>query len=148
MTSTKQASRWLPDVNVLVALAWDDHDHHERCHAWLNAHPGDLICTCPITEMGLVRISAMPRKTGGRMATSTDALRLLAVWSRLEQHLFLPDSLSWREVEALQGPLQGYRQVTDAYLLALARVNRARVVTLDHGLMALQGAKDAAELLA
>jgi toxin-antitoxin system PIN domain toxin len=146
MTSTAPASRWLLDVNVLLALAWPSHPHHELCRHWVKDHAGITICTCPITQMGFVRLSVLPKAE--RSSSTTEALRYLAVVMQMEQHEFWPDSLSWAEVEALQGPLRGYLQVTDAYLLALARAHFAKLITLDRGMLDLRGAERVVELLA
>ena len=146
MTPTARESKWLLDVNVLLALAWPWHEHHEVCREWITQHPGITICTCPITQMGFVRLSLLPRPE--RAANSTEAMRYLAVITRLEYHEFWPDSLSWAEADALQGRLTGHLQVTDAYLVALARAHFARLLTLDRGMRQLQGADGVVELLA
>ena len=50
-------------------------------------------------------------------------------------HTFWPDALPL-EAHHLVGVI-GHRQVTDAYLVALARHNGAELVTLDKGLAAI-----------
>ena len=43
----------LLDTNVLLALAWPNHQHHAQAHAWFAAHGwaahchqyGDLLCS-------------------------------------------------------------------------------------------------------
>jgi predicted nucleic acid-binding protein len=49
-------------------------------------------------------------------------------------HDYLADDLPYREVPYHQ--LQGHRQVTDAWLVELARRNAGKVATLDQGLVA------------
>ena len=39
----------LPDVNVLVALAWPVHVHHDLVHEWLAGHGDQQWATCPLT---------------------------------------------------------------------------------------------------
>ena len=48
----------LPDVNVLVAIAWPEHTFHASAVAWFDAHADNGWATCPITELGFLRISA------------------------------------------------------------------------------------------
>jgi predicted nucleic acid-binding protein len=50
------------------------------------------------------------------------------------EHEFWPDDLPY-DASILRGVL-GHRQVTDAYLVALARRRRARLATFDAGLVA------------
>ncbi len=52
-------------------------------------------------------------------------------------HRFWADAVAF-EAAHLAGVI-GHRQVTDAYLVALARHNRGHVATLDKGLAALHG---------
>lgn len=64
-----------------------------------------------------------------------DAQQSLADFVAHPRHEFWPDALEYGDV-LLYGVV-GHRQVTDAYLAALARVNRGRLVTFDRGLSAL-----------
>lgn len=145
-TYTKQG-RWLLDVNVLLALAWPGNENHPAARTWLAAHAAEGICTCPITQMGFVRVSSNPMAKG-MSATPAEAGRVLEIVLRLGHHTFWPAALTWAEVEAVHGPLNGYRQTTDAYLLGLARANGGKLLTLDRGVLALRGAEGVAELLA
>ena len=47
----------LLDVNVLVALFFPDHVHHELAHDWFADHREQGWATCPLTENGLVRVA-------------------------------------------------------------------------------------------
>lgn len=48
----------LPDVNVLIALAWPQYPHHQRAHRWFGAHHAQGWVTTPVTESGFVRASS------------------------------------------------------------------------------------------
>jgi uncharacterized protein len=52
-------------------------------------------------------------------------------------HAFWPDAIPYERAHL--GGIIGHRQVTDAYLVALARHHGARLATLDRGLAALHG---------
>ena len=139
--------RALLDVNVLVALLDAAHVHHRGASAWLAAHVDEGWASCPLTQNGCLRILSNP--------AYPSPVPLLQVAERLRDatgnasHRFWPDSVSlldkqrigWRHV------LTG-RQLTDAYLLALAVAQGGRFVTFDRGvaLAAVQGAS-AASLL-
>ena len=60
---------------------------------------------------------------------------MLAALTNHARHEFWPDSLSYRDVPL--GGLIGHRQVTDAYLVQLARAHNARVGSFDQGLAAM-----------
>lgn len=120
----------LLDGNVLVALADANHVHHARAEHWLARLPGTF-ATCPITQGTLVRVLLQTRA----VASLGDAVRLLALIETDPRHRFLVDDLSYSRVQ-WRGVL-GHRQVTDAYLAALARHHGTRLATLDQGLAAL-----------
>lgn len=124
---------WLPDVNVLVALAWPNHVHHPEAARWFREHRDEGWATCPLTESGFVRVSANPRISGGTVTVAA-AIELLAELRRRGEHTFWTDDVSI--VASKKFPrrrLHGYRQVTDAHLLTLARTRKGRLVTFDQG---------------
>ena len=127
----------LLDVNILLALAWRTADAHRRVTDWFGDRGGRAFATCPITESGFVRISSNPsfyREAVG-IASAREALVEIAA---LPGHLFWPDDLPLEH--ALAGlHLTGHRQLTDAYLLGLARAKGGVVATLDRGLLELAG---------
>lgn len=131
----------LLDVNLLIALFDPDHIHHEPAHRWLGAHRAGGWATCPLTENGVVRILSNP-------AYSTAAERPVRVVERLEafrssgEHEFWPDDLSLCD-PAVFDLTVGHRQLTDVYLLALARAHGGRLVTFDRSIpvKAVRGAR-------
>ena len=88
------------------------------------------------------RDAAAPGVAGGSHVRQ--ALHLLRAVCSRSDHDFWPDDLSYASVR-LSGVV-GQRQVTDAYLAALARARGERLVTLDRGLAALH--PDVADLVA
>ena len=127
---------YLADGNLLVALTIVEHVHHELAIDWFEGLEPDL-ATCPITEGPLLRFLL---RQGG---SASDAIEVIDAIRSQRWHTFWPDSIPYTS-ELLVGVI-GHRQVTDAYLVALARANGAKVATLDRGLAALHG--DAAHLL-
>ncbi len=122
-----QARSLLLDVNALLALGWAEHEAHAAVVERLSAN-GVKWASCAITQLGFVRISA----TGGifsRTLTPQQALDALAGLCRDRQHRFLAElpSLLDGDFSTLQGP----RQTTDAYLLALAQHHDCVLLTLD-----------------
>jgi len=125
----------LLDINVLLAIAWPQHIHHARVDRWLLSQTvrGKLsIATCPITELGFLRIS-MNIKGYAADFDSARSLLYSLVNHRSFEHSFWMDDFSVLS-ERLKSDL-GPNQLTDAYLAALAE-HRAgsRLATFDSGI--------------
>jgi uncharacterized protein len=115
----------LLDATVLIALAVEDHVHHGAAERWFAGHD-DMFATCPSTQGSLLRVLVR----GGRDGSSA-----VAAMNRLldhDRHEFWADDLPYRMVRMTA--VVGHRQVTDAYLAALARARGGRVATFDSGL--------------
>jgi len=117
---------FLLDANVLIALVVAEHEHHKVSSAWLADVEGFSVC--PVVEGALVRTLLRLGESGHT------AQRLLAGIHQDPRCSFVPDSLSYREA-GVSG-LQGHRQVTDAYLVALAVHHDRLLVTFDGALAA------------
>ena len=132
----------LLDVNVLIALAWPNHVHHVAARSWFDARRNDGWATCAFTEAGFVRVSCNPAAVR-HTVTPLDAIELLGRLTRLPSHAFWPLDWSIEELPAtIANRLQGYRQVTDAMLLATAIRQGGRLTTLDSGIAALASADE------
>ena len=110
----------LPDVNLLVALSDAEHDDHAKAKAWSK---GKRLTTCPITELGLVRVSM---QLG---ASAEDALKQLT--DLKVDADFIPCDAP---AEVLAGKVTGHRQTTDVYLGELAKAHKGKLYTLDGGI--------------
>ncbi|MBD3241635.1 MAG: VapC toxin family PIN domain ribonuclease [Chitinivibrionales bacterium] len=138
----------LLDVNVLVALAWPNHLHHDRAHEWFGAHSHEGWATCPVTQCGFVRVSSNPAVFRDAVMP-VDAARVLAAMTSHRHHRFWPCDLPFSDaVSACAGTLTGHRQVTDCYLLGLAVQRGGRLVTFDGGTAQLLDQEAAAGHLA
>lgn len=132
-----EARAALLDVNLLVALAWPNHIHHERAHRWFAERAGSVWATCSFTQAGFVRVSSN-RKAIPAARTPLEALELLRRMVKVPGHRFWMDDVELARLDWVRSlPLVGYRQVTDLHLLALARARGGRLATLDRGIAAL-----------
>jgi len=122
--------RFLLDANVLIALTDTDHTSHERATAWFE-QSGGYFATCPITQGALLRF-LLRAKAG---TTVIEAKGFLSRLVSLEGHEFWPDSVSFLDLP--EAGVFGYRQVTDAYLVALARRHKGKLASLDRALAAI-----------
>jgi hypothetical protein len=132
---------YLLDINVLIALAWPNHVHHSEALAWFNLKAVDRFRTCPLTQTGFVRISSNPLFTS-EAVTPMDAWNLLRRVCALPGHEFWPDDISLPEAQSAVAGLCGHRQVTDAYLVALAISHDGMLATLDRGVAAVAAGKN------
>lgn len=124
----------LLDVNVLIALAWPVHVHHAVAHAWFEAVGQKCWATCPLTQLAFVRISSNPKIIPGAVPPRA-AAQVLGEMVSLNGHVFWADDLPVDGLASFSSSaLVGHRQVTDAYLVELARHHKGKVATLDSGL--------------
>jgi len=127
----------LPDVNVLVALAWPTHVHHERAHEWLERHGGEPWATCPLTQSGFVRVSSNRSAIPGAKSPR-EAIQVLKAILARPQHVFVADDFSICDARHVAiDRLTGHRQVSDAHLVGVALMSGAQLVTLDRSLPGL-----------
>jgi uncharacterized protein len=116
--------KYLLDISALIAVIWTDHASHAATERWLK---GKDLATCPLTELGFLRISTNSKALG---ATMRDARKLLE------------DFLSSHDVEfvsadlpALRSSAQKSEEVTDCYLAELAASKAMKLATLDQGIV-------------
>lgn len=123
-------TRALLDINVLLALLDADHLDHERAWLWADAELDDGWASCPITENGFVRIISQPRYPSP--VSPHKAADLLRGARQGSDHEFWPCDGSALDQDFLDtSRIHGPRQLTDAYLLALATRFDGRFVTFD-----------------
>ena len=107
------------------------------------------MATCPVTEMGFVRVSSKVRVIPDAR-TPAEAISLLAEIRRLPDHTFWDDDISPADPQAEAfSRIAGHRQGTDAHLLTLALRNGGCVATFDRGVAELvpEGVRNAGELI-
>ena len=127
----------LLDTNLLLALAWPNHVHHEIAQGWFARHHRNGWATCPITESSFVRVSSN-RQATPEARSPHEAVLLLRQIVALPHHVFWTDDIAFSTSEHVNpARIQGYRQVTDAHLLALALRHTGRLATLDGGIRGL-----------
>ncbi len=121
----------LLDTNVLLALAWPNHQHHAPAHAWFAAQARKGWATCALTQLGFIRLSSNPAYTSEAVLPK-EAAALLRGWTQLKSHRFWPCPAA-DAADRYIGCL-GHQQVNDAWLVEAARHNGGRLVTFDAGL--------------
>ncbi len=125
---------FLLDVNVLIALIDPAHVSHDAAHHWFETTGKTSWATCPITENGVIRIvghTSYPNMPG----STADVAAIVGKMRLLPGHVFWADSLSlFDSVHVDVSQVLTSAQVTDSYLLALARAHGGRLATFDRRL--------------
>ena len=120
----------LLDVNVLMALLWENHEQHDRARRWLRTVPE--FATCPVSQLGFARISSHPMLGFGMWPET--AFGVLRRFLADPRHRFIPDDLSCEDRVLLTERIPGANHVTDHYLAALARQHGLALATFDEPL--------------
>lgn len=121
----------LLDVNVLVALFDPDHVHHDLAHDWFADNRERGWATCPITENGFIRVLSNPAY-GLSTVRVPDLVDRLSKFCASGHHQFWPDAVSVRDPAIFRANrIAGPRQLTDTYLLGLARRHGGTLATFN-----------------
>lgn len=122
----------LLDVNVLVALFDDKHQYSLLTNQWLTAFvsQGNRWATCPITQNGCLRILSTP--TYPNHFPIHDIKQKLQKATSHSSHIFWEDNISLLDDDLINWTnIQGNKQLTDIYLMALSHHHQSSFTTLD-----------------
>jgi predicted nucleic acid-binding protein len=113
-------SRYLLDVNNLIALIDPNHEFHLVAHAWF-ANLGEAEwLTCPINENGAIRVVC--NRGYSSPTTIDDAVESVRVLRERGYHGFIVDSLSLTSSAHFDPSAIGStNRLTDAYLIAMLK---------------------------
>ena len=122
---------YLLDVNALLSLGFDQHEHNARLGTWVNSLPrGDSLATCAITEIGFLRVLHQVPQYGISIADGQRLISKLRT-NRKRTFKFLEDSLGAADLPTW---VKTGRQTTGGHLLGLATARGAVLATLDGGI--------------
>ena len=125
---------FLLDVNVVIALIDPGHVAHHDAHLWFASRGAKSWATCPIVENGVIRIVGHPRYPNSPGSPAPVA-EIVVKLRKLPGHVFWPDDLSLvGSADVDFGKILTPAQVTDTYLLALAKAHGGQLATFDRKL--------------
>lgn len=128
-------TRFLLDINVLIALIDPGHVQHNRAHEWFETKGHKAWATCPLTENGVLRIVGHPRYPNSPGSPAAVA-ELLVAFRALPGHAFWSDDVSLLDRQNVNASrLLDSAHVTDSYLLALARARNGQLASFDQRLV-------------
>ncbi len=137
---------FLLDVNLLIALAWDNHVFHSAATKWYSRSGKNGFYTCALTQLGFLRISTNAAFSTAPASMSA-ALNLLGAITALSAHRYLEQPE--RVFSALKSRVdfKSHKQVTDLFLVELSRLHGAKLATLDRRLFESQADRSGIELV-
>jgi uncharacterized protein len=122
---------WLLDINFLMAVLWENHEHHSGARSWLKNISS--FASCPVVQLGFARVSSHPLLGYGM--SPEQAFSVLRRFVADARHRFIPDDLSCEDRVVRTDLMGGPNQITDRYLVALARQHQLGLATLDEPLV-------------
>ncbi len=126
---------FLFDVNLLMALLWENHEHHSTARRWLRGVTG--FATCLVAQLGFARVSSHPLLGCGMSPDQAFGVRRRFLAD--PRHQFLRDDLSCEDRVVRTDLMGSANQITDHYLVALARQNQMSLATFDESLASTFG---------
>jgi uncharacterized protein len=115
---------------MLMALLWENHEHHTKARLWFRGV--SAFATCPVVQLGFARVSSHPLLGYG--LTPEVAFGVLREFLADPRHAFISDDLSCTDRVVRTELMASANQITDRYLVALARQHGLSLATLDQPL--------------
>jgi toxin-antitoxin system PIN domain toxin len=130
----------LPDVNVWLALAVQDHPHHTQALDYWRHEAATRLWFCRVTMLGLVRLLTQPKLMGAGALDPRSALTAYERFAELpEVGLHIEPLACDEELRRILQPGLPRRLLTDAYLAAFALSASLRLVTFDRDFERFEG---------
>lgn len=123
----------LPDLNVWLALADSDHEHHGRARLYWETEAAPKLAFSRITMLGLLRLLSNRRVMRDAPFSPKEAWLAYRSFLALPEVIFLSESAGVEAQMAAwtDSPSFSTNRWTDAWLAALAFSTRCRLVSFD-----------------
>ncbi len=123
----------LPDLNVWLALADPDHQHHGRAARYWEDESLSEIAFCRVTMLGLLRLLTHPTVMGGNPFSVAEAWSAYEAFAALPEISHIGESLAADEQFSRWTKSHDFpaHRWTDAWIAAVAHSANARVVSFD-----------------
>jgi uncharacterized protein len=130
----------LPDINVWLALADENHIHHERAQTYWRTEAFTKIAFCRISMMGFLRLVTRPGVLSSSLSIE-EAWDIYHRYRSCDGIVFLPESDTAELTFELLTRSVNFtpRLWTDAYLAAFAIASGSRIVSFDGDFMKFEG---------
>jgi uncharacterized protein len=122
---------FLPDINVLLALAFEAHQHHPLAASWVRDAGECHICR--VTQSGFLRLASNPTLWKEETLTLSQAWSVFDMLMEDQRFSFIQEPLGlehiWRRLTTTE--TYSPKVWTDRYLAAFAMAESLAVVTFD-----------------
>ena len=129
---------YLIDVNVWLALTWDQHPQHRPAARWYASLDDAALLFCRFTMLGLLRLLTNRQVMGDSTATLAGALELYDRWMQDPRVELAPElrgtEALFRQALVPQAHQPATKAIADCYLVGFAEAAGAHLVTFDRGL--------------
>jgi toxin-antitoxin system PIN domain toxin len=129
---------YLIDINVWLAMTWDQHPQHASAVRWHNTLEDAALLFCRFTMLGFLRLLTNEKVMGGSTVTVNGALELYDRWKQDPRVELAPEPRGtealFRQAVAQFGRQPATKAVADCYLSGFAEAAGAHLVTFDRGL--------------
>jgi toxin-antitoxin system PIN domain toxin len=129
---------FLIDVNVWLAMTWNQHPQHHPASRWQDSIDRGRLLFCRFTMMGFLRLLTNQAVMGDSTVSVSGALELYDVWRddpRVDMaHEPFGTEAPFRHALARFGRLPATKAIADCYLIGFAEAAGAQIVTFDKGL--------------
>ncbi len=133
---------YLCDVNVMVALVHDAHEHSEAANRWLatTRHRG-AVRICRISQLGFLRLITSQRIFARYALTPVEAWHAYDSMMGDDRLAYLEEPKGVETIlRELSATLQSGASIgTDVYLAAFARAAKLAIVSFDSGFRRFPG---------
>lgn len=125
--------RDLPDLNVWLALADPDHQHHARARQYWEREALPQLCFCRVSMLGLLRLLSNSKVMQNHPLTPSEAWQAYRSFLALPEVAFLVESpqAESRFMQWSDAPAFSPHRWTDAWLAAQAVTSQSRLVSFD-----------------
>ncbi len=119
--------RYLFDVSALIAFGLGHHVFHDRVFRWVDLERKSTFLTCPITELGFIRVASQPAVYALSVKDARDLLQQMKSNPDLPLSFLVDD----QDISTLPSWVKTPAQTTDGHLAHLATAHHAVLATLD-----------------
>lgn len=131
----------LPDINVWLALADTDHEHHERAKSFWEKESAPRLAFTRVSMLGLIRLLSNRHVMKGDPFTPAEA------WGAYQAFRDLPEVLLLSEPDSAESRMRKWSEeadfpaarLTDAWIASVAYTTRSRLVSFDADYKQFQG---------
>lgn len=128
------------DINVWLALTWDQHPQHAPAARWYASLDDAALLFCRFTMLGFLRLLTNRQVMGDSTATLAGALELYDQWRQDPRVDIAPELRGteelFRQALAPHALQPATKAIADCYLVGFAEAAGAHLATFDRGLAA------------